>query len=431
MSLTPNSRHNLPTFEQLSNGLGGGSLAVLESLRRRATEDRLPCYLVGGPVRDLLLGVPLRDLDVSIERDATAEGDATALAAVLAEELGAKLTIHRRFGTATLTLSGEHVDLVTARKEVYPRPGALPKVSPGTIIDDLARRDFSVNAIALPLSAARSGVVDPHGGVDDLERRIIRTLHYASFVDDPTRMMRAVRYERRLGFSLEDSTLDDLRGALASGAMATVSGDRWRRELDRILDEPRPIDALVRAIELGILAGIHPGLTRSDSIERIAASPHAGPDRFFAGLVYPLSEVEGEEVIRRLKLPKQRAKLVRDTISLRENESELKNTVSTPSKLVASLDGVDPEAVGAVAILTDAPRVRQGLDRYIAEFRTVSPRLTGEDLLAMRVIQGPEIGELLARLLDARLDGLVETVDDEREMARDWISRRQVVSQTT
>ena len=209
MSLTPNSRHNLPTFEQLSNGLGGGSLTVLESLRRRATEGRLPCYLVGGPVRDLLLGVPLRDLDVSIERDAT------ALAAVLAEELGAKLTIHRRFGTATLTLSGEHVDLVTARKEVYPRPGALPKVSPGTIIDDLARRDFSVNAIALPLSAARSGVVDPHGGADDLERRIIRTLHSASFVDDPTRMMRAVRYERRLGFSLEDSSLDDLRGALA------------------------------------------------------------------------------------------------------------------------------------------------------------------------------------------------------------------------
>jgi tRNA nucleotidyltransferase (CCA-adding enzyme) len=325
------------------------------------------------------------------------------------------------------------MDLVTARKEVYPRPGALPKVTPGTIIDDLARRDFSINAVALPLSATQPGLVDPHGGVDDIGRGIIRTLHPASFIDDPTRMLRAVRYERRLGFNLEDSTLNDLRGALASGAMATVSGDRWRHELDRILDEAHPGDALVRAVELGILAGIHPGLTRSDAIERISSSPNAGPGpgSHLAGLVYPLSQVEGEALIRRLKLSKLRAKLVRDTICLRESERKLKTTVSTASKLVASLDGIDPEAVGAVAILTEDPQIRQGLDRYIAEYRTVSPRLNGEDLLAMGVTQGPEVGELLARLRDARLDGLVETADDEREMARDWISRRQVVGQTT
>ncbi len=425
MSFTPNSRNNLHTFEQVSKWLSGGRLAVFESLRQRSAGDGLLCYLVGGPVRDLLLGVPLRDLDVSVE------GDATALAADLAEELGGKLTTHRRFGTATVKLSGDQVDLVTARKEVYLRPGALPKVSPGTIIDDLARRDFSINAIALPLSATQSGILDPHGGVDDIGRSILRALHPASFIDDPTRMLRAVRYEQRLGFSLEDSTFDDLRDALASGAMATVSGDRWRHELDRILDEAHPGDALVRAVELGILAKINPGLTRSDAIARISAAPNAGPGSYLAALVYPLSQVEGEAFIRRLKLPKQRAKLVRDTIWLRESERSLKKTVSTASKLVALLDGVDPEAVGAVAILTDDPRIRQGLDRYIAEFRSVSPRLTGEDLLAMGVTQGPEVGELLARLLDSRLDGLVETVDDERGMARDWIASHQAVSQTT
>jgi tRNA nucleotidyltransferase (CCA-adding enzyme) len=425
MSLTPNSRHNLPTFQQVSKSLGGGCLAVFESLRRRASEDHLPCYLVGGPVRDLLIGVPLRDLDVSIE------GDATALAAVLAEELGAKLTTHRRFGTATVTLSGEHIDLVTARKEEYPRPGALPKVSPGTIIDDLARRDFSINAIALLISGARPRVVDPHGGMDDVERGTIRTLHPASFIDDPTRVLRAVRYEQRLGFSLDDSTLSDLCDALASGAVATVSGDRWRHELDRILDEAHPGDALVRAVELGILAGIHPGLTGPASIGRISASPTAGPECYLAGLVYPLSQVEGEELIRRLKLPKQRAKLVRDTISLRENERKLKIAVSTASKLVASLDGLDLEAIGAVAILNDDLQIRQGLERYISEFRNVSPQLTGEDLLAMGVAEGPEIGELLACLLDARLDGQVKTVDDEQAMARNWISRRRAVGQTS
>ena len=425
MSFTPSSRHELLSLEQVSKGLSGGRLAIFESLRKRSSKGGLPCYLVGGPVRDLLLGLPLRDLDVAVE------GDATALAADLAQELGGKLTTHRRFGTATVKLAGklagDHVDLVTARKEVYSRPGALPKVSPGSIIDDLARRDFSINAVALPLSPAQTAVVDPHGGVDDIERCIVRALHEDSFIDDPTRMLRAVRYEQRLGFRLEDSTVADLRQALASGAVATVSGDRWRHELDRVLDEAHPSDVLVRAVELGILAALHSGLTRSDAVTHISASPNASPNIYLAGLVYPLTPVQGEELIGRLRLPKQRAKLVRDTICLRESQRKLKESVATASKLVASLDGADHDAVRAMAILADDRQVRQGLDWYIAELRKVVPQLTGDDLLAMGVPQGAGVGEILGRLLDARLDGLVETVSDERTMVGEWIANGQTV----
>ena len=422
MAFTHKTPHDLLSLEWVSKGLSGGSITVLESLWKRSANGGLPCYLVGGPVRDRLLDLPLQDLDVSVE------GDATELAAELAEELGAKLIVHRRFGTATLKLAGDQVDLVTARKEVYSRPGALPKVSPGALTDDLARRDFSINALALPMRATESGVIDPHGGLNDMANGIVRTLRRTSFFDDPTRMLRAVRYEQRLGFDLDNSTLSDLSDAVCAGVMTAVSGDRCRRELDRVLNETDPGKALIRAVELRILAAIHPALSRVDILKRIISSPNPSPSSYLVGLVYPLSKTEGEAVIGRLKLSNQRAKLVRDTIWLRENEQKLRGAISTSSKLAASLAGVDSEALMAVAVLADDQQVRQGLQRYIVELRTVSSRLSGKDLLAMGVVRGPKMAELLGRLLTARLDGLVETVDDERTMARKWVNNSQAAS---
>ena len=152
------------------------------ALRRRALEHSLPAYLVGGPVRDGLMGAPIRDLDFVVE------GDAPAVARQLADELGGRALTYDRFGTATVVLEDCRVDLVTARQEVYPHPGALPQVSPGTIFDDLARRDFSINALALPLTESRPKVLDPLGGIGDIDRGLIRVLHGNSFVDDATRI---------------------------------------------------------------------------------------------------------------------------------------------------------------------------------------------------------------------------------------------------
>ena len=174
-------------LEQVAAGVSGGYLAVLQSLRRRATEGGLPIYLVGGPVRDALLGVPVKDLDFVLI------GDAPELAEELASELGGAVTVHPRFGTATVEVQGDRVDMVTARKETYPHPGSLPVVSASGLEDDLARRDFSINAMALPLAGDSAPVVDPHGGLQDQGVGLVRILHPQSFADDPTTMLRAVR----------------------------------------------------------------------------------------------------------------------------------------------------------------------------------------------------------------------------------------------
>ena len=170
----------------------------------------------------------MKDLDISVV------GDAPALAERLADSVSGRLTVHHRFGTATVVSQGVTVDLVTARRETYRQPGALPDVLPGDIADDLARRDFTVNAMALPLTGSDTRLVDPHGGRADLDAGIIRTLHPGSFRDDPTRMMRAVRYSSRLDFQLADTTVMELQHALAANALSTISADRIRHELDRI-----------------------------------------------------------------------------------------------------------------------------------------------------------------------------------------------------
>ena len=214
-------------------------MAAFRALRRLASQGSQKIYLVGGPVRDVLLNVSIKDLDFGVE------GDALALAQQLAEELGGKLVTHPKFMTATVVLPDTQIDLVSARKEVYPRPGDLPRVSPGSIAEDLSRRDFSINALALSLWEKVPQVLDPEGGLADLDAGVVRVLHDKSFRDDPTRVLRAVRYEQRLGFALEDQTRGWLADALVKGFLEKVSGDRIRQELARIFDEPQPWPALL------------------------------------------------------------------------------------------------------------------------------------------------------------------------------------------
>ena len=207
-------------MERFSERISRGKLAVFNSLRKRATENGIPVFLVGGPVRDAVLDVPVNDLDFVLV------GDALPLAEDLASELGGKALLHPRFGTATIEIDGDCVDLVTARKESYFSPGSLPEVSASSLEDDLARRDFPINAMALPLTGDFSEVIDPHLGLNDIASRTIRTMHPASFIDDPTRMFRAIRYEQRLGFQISSDTLSNFKDAITQGYGDAVSGDR-------------------------------------------------------------------------------------------------------------------------------------------------------------------------------------------------------------
>ena len=391
-------------------------MAVFWSLRRRATSDSLPVFLVGGPVRDAVLNVPVKDLDFVLV------GDAPALAEELAGELGGGVTVHPRFGTATVEIEDGRVDIVTARRESYPFPGSLPEVSAGSLEDDLARRDFSINAMALPLSGDSPEVIDPHGGLQDLNDKSVRTLHPGSFADDPTRMLRAVRYQQRLGFQIADSTMSELKEALAGGHAEAVSGDRWRQEFQKIFDEERAAGMLLRATELGVLAAVHPALSGGQGLTRLTGENTLDPMDCLAALVWSLSAADGDAVSRRLNLPAAWARVVRDTIALRELEPVLSGPRGRVSAVCRALDGLDPDAIAASARLFKDPQVAGLLRQYLAEWRLIVPSLTGDDLLAMGVPQGPKIGEVLRELHSAKLDGLAGSEEEERALVHQIIS---------
>jgi tRNA nucleotidyltransferase (CCA-adding enzyme) len=404
-------------LDRVAGGVNGGQLAVFNSLRHRASGDGIPVYLVGGPVRDAVLNVLAKDLDFVLI------GDAPALAADLAEELGGQVTVHPRFGTATVEIDGDRVDVVTARKETYPSPGSLPEVSASTMEDDLARRDFTINAMALALSEDSPEVIDPHGGLEALAGKSVATLHSGSFADDPTRMLRAVRYERRLGFQITGDTLSQMQQAINDGHVDLVSGDRWRQEFQKIFEEDRAAEMLLRSVELGVLAAIYPALTDGQRLTRLAGENGLGPIDYLAALAVSLSPADGDGFARRLNLPTDWARVVRDTIALREKESSITGRSVMPSAVCSALNGLDPEAMAASARFSDDPQVAATLRRYLDDWRLVSPDLTGDDLLAMGVPSGPKVGEALRELTSAKLDGLVSNEEGERALVNQIISR--------
>ena len=381
---------------------------LLKSASRAAEESGVELYLVGGSVRDLLLGVSPADLDVSV----VAGDDEFALA--LAESLDGEVVSQSQFGTAKLRLDEASVDLVQARREAYSSPGALPTVEPGSLEDDLARRDFSINAMAVSLVADTWGeATDLFDGAADLERREINVLHPSSFRDDATRLFRAVRYAERLGFQLGPETERFAR----DGAMFvdTISGDRIRHELERIFEEERAVAILLLAGRLGLLERIHPSLRLvtevAEALDRLETERRPA---MLAGLAYSLSADEAKKVVSRLNLGVEWSRIVSDTIAVRESLEELES--SLPPSGVHALLRSRHEAAISVCATVAGPVATRNLDLFLNTLGHVSPSLTGRDIVAMGVPEGPSVGELLRELLDARLDGLVDSTDGERAM---------------
>ncbi len=376
-----------------------------------------PVYLVGGAVRDLLLGLPSIDLDL------VAEGDAPALAVALARETGARTAVHRRFGTASLRAHDWHLDLAMARGETYPRPGALPVVRPATIMEDLARRDFTINAMALPLNGPRAGrLVDPYGGLADLERKLVRVLHEASFRDDATRILRAARYAARLGFRIEDGTRRWLRRDIPY--LDTISASRLRRELVRTLDEGRAGDALLILDDAGALARLHPSLCFDAARARALAQARdeAGREASYllglAVLAAGLDRRAALEVASRLALTRSERRVVLAMASLQAVEVDLAAPDLRPSQAAALLGEFPAAALWAYAFLASEPRARQAVLAYLRDWRYRRPHLTGRDLAGLGVPEGPLMGRVLAELRSACLDGRVCSRQEELELAR-------------
>jgi len=357
--------------------------------------DVLPeAWVVGGAVRDLLLGGTPEDLDVVIE------GDAVAAARRLADALEGELVVHDRFGTATVAAAGHVYDLATARAETYAAPGALPDVRPGTVEEDLLRRDFTVNAIAV---AGDGRIAAAPSAFEDLDARVLRVLHARSFVDDPTRLLRLVRYATRLGFAVEPSTAALADDAVRGGALATVTPTRVGGELRLLLREPSALPALawVGAWE-GAPLGVAFSLDAALADRALSLSPPDGRrDLLLLG-----------SAVR--SVPSARLGAWLDALGFAARDRDTVLTCAQAEGIAGRLTGAEkPSEIAAVArgapleavALAGALGAEGPARAWLSDLRHVSLAIDGADLLAAGVPQGEAVGRGLAAALRARLDG--------------------------
>ncbi len=410
-------------------------LAFLHLIADEATQRGLPVYIVGGFVRDLLLGQPSLDFDIVVV------GDAVSLARALARKHGGKVTAHTRFATATwifdksiLDIRGSsiqypisNIDLITARRESYAQPAALPDVTPSTLEDDLRRRDFTINTLALRLDGEHFGaLVDLYHGADDIARGMIRVLHPASFLDDPTRMFRAARYEQRYGFTIAPETLALVPAARS--LLAELSAERARHELDLIFDEPRAASTLARLDQLGLLKAIadvlpwgadlrerlEAGLLADPGPEWDATIRYAGiPFRWIVGYslwLLDLTPAEIDAVQARLVFPLTVLNAVRAAARLRAELPALSG--AAPSKWAQRLGGVPLAAIYAVWLVSG----EQALETYASHWQHIHPKTDGETLKALGLPPGPAYKKILLRLRAAWLDGEVASAEQEKAL---------------
>jgi tRNA nucleotidyltransferase (CCA-adding enzyme) len=378
-----------------------------------ALEGLDPAFLVGGAVRDLLLGRATVDLDVAIE------GDARAVARELAGRLDGEAKEHERFGTATVTAGDLDVDLATTRRETYEEPGALPEVHPAGLAEDLGRRDFTINAMALDLNGQSVGhLEDPEGGREDIDAGLIRVLHGRSFIDDPTRLLRALRYEARFGFRLEEQTERLAREAAAGPGFSTVSGARVRDELLDLLSEDEAPAAVGRMRELGLDRALHPSLEADPELvaSTLLACTETGADRALAGLAALVSSAPEwlHLWVEDLHLGRQQADAVMRAATKGPQLASTLRTELTPSAVHAVLSCEPPEAL-ALALARGAPG--EPVLHYLADLRGVRLEITGHDLVEAGVPESPQLGRALDETLRRKLDGEVSGRRQELELA--------------
>ncbi|MHB8777000.1 MAG: CCA tRNA nucleotidyltransferase [Anaerolineales bacterium] len=389
---------------------------LLTNIAAQAAALNMPCYLVGGFVRDLMLNKPVNDLDIVLE------GDAIKLGRSLVKKFGGKLTPHDKFQTAIwslpepLNLQAATLDLITARKETYEDPGALPTVVAATIEDDLRRRDFAINAMAIRIDGDHFGeLLDPLNGQADLKKRIIRVLHPRSFIDDPTRIFRAIRYEGRYSFNLDFETLN-LIGPEALAVISQLSGERIRHELDLIFEEQGANQMILRVASLGILNAIHVellplNLSYANLLERDLPVDIPGSRTTLGYILWfmDLSEDGILSIAKRLDFTSDMTYSVWAAAQVKKSLPVLVN--SKPSEWTAALEKFPPISIYVAYLVSH----ENALLDYLSMWRHVKPHTTGDDLKARGLQPGPRYGEILSLLRTAWLDGDVKDQGQENE----------------
>jgi tRNA nucleotidyltransferase (CCA-adding enzyme) len=380
-------------------------------------------YLVGGAVRDVLLGEPSFDVDIAVE------GDGIAFARALASALGGRIRPHEKFGTAVVLYGdGDRVDVATTRTEFYDAPAALPAVEHATIREDLFRRDFTMNAMAVSLKGDDFGrVVDPFQGRRDLAAGTIRVLHNLSFIDDPTRIFRAVRYENRYGFAMDEHTVRLARGCIEIGLVGDLSSARLRDELVALLQEGDVAHSIVRLGELGADQAIHPHLAADEEAVALLERLRELNERY--ALEVPPWRLGLEALARRLRPDEAYNWLSRLDVRRRDRDL-LAAAITVGPKLVERLrDGAEPADVVAMAepYSPDAPLFALALEdleplhAYFRELRRVRLDIGGADLAELGLHESPRVGEVLAELRRRKLNGELDGRESELAAARELI----------
>ena len=393
-------------------------------------------YAVGGFVRDLLMRVENLDVDIVVE------GDGIRLAEAFERKVPCRIRTHRKFGTAIILFpDGSKIDIATARFEVYESPAALPTVEKSSIKMDLYRRDFTINALALQLNAKGFGeLIDFFGGVKDLKEKIVRVLHNLSFVEDPTRVFRAIRFEQRLGFQIGKHTQNLMRNAIKMGFMDRLSGGRVLSELILILEEDSPIGALKRMRDFNLLRFLHPDIKFDEEGEALFERIHHVLSWFdflfleeryerwviyFYALIDPLKEDGVKEVCERLSMNERERKKILDG-KLQADQTLLQmfswaHTGHSPrrSEIYSALDSLSTESKLFMMAKTTQMTTRRHVSLYFTQLKDARPLLKGADLIRMGIKPGPSIRKNLANLLKAKLDQQVITREDEM----DFVSR--------
>lgn len=432
----PNTAKYHSISAMLQKMLAPEKMALIQTVADQAASGHLPVYIVGGFVRDLFLNHPSADLDMVVE------GDAILLGKSLVAKYGGKLTSHARFGTARWYLAGsqmanpllpDFLDLISARQEFYEHPSALPTVEHGSIKLDLHRRDFTINTLALRLDGRHFGELhDYYGGLPDLERHLVRVLHSLSFIDDPTRMLRAVRYEQRYGFKIEPRTLQLMEDARP--LLGRLSPERLRHELDLILEEKKAGSILARLDELGLVQTISDRLPwNSEIYQRLDSClgipfplewglpPTNSAHSLFETFAYSLWLLDQptgaiQQIQERLCFSMACYKVVQGGSALLLDLPALKGR--QPSRWVARLDGVPLLAIYVVYLVTR----EKALETYALQWRNIHPRTTGHTLKARGLVSGSYFQDILDALRNGWLDGELDSLDAEEVLLEKLIA---------
>lgn len=412
--------------DQIAAVLGKPVARLIDLIASFAQEQRVALYMVGGVVRDLLLKRRNDDVDFVVE------GDAIAFANALCARFGGEIYSYRPFGTASWQLEGnrmnariqepelpDHVDFASARSEFYEHPTALPTVYNSSIKLDLQRRDFTINTLAVLLSPVSGRIVDYYGGLADLRAGIIRVLHSLSFVDDPTRILRAVRFEQRLGFHIEPRTAQLIETALPM--LRRITGERIRNELSLLLGEADPASSFLLLQSRGILRAIHPAFVIPNDLtvrfERARAIPPPWemvmPDPIDLGWCLLLSNIPLDDLADlcvRLHFSKTLTDVLLDTAKLIQSDF---SETAPPSHIVTRLEGISDLALYATYLIHENSMLRQQFQQYAHAWRSVKPKTDGHALQARGIKPGPCYSVILDRLRAARLDGEIATDTEE------------------